>query len=66
MPKIGEYVKFKNYERKTKSPFIIYEVSYTNKCQKHIAWSYGYKLVRVDDEFSKPYVKMLLTILLVI
>ena len=24
MPKIGEYVKFKIYERKMKSPFIIY------------------------------------------
>ena len=25
MPKKGEYVKFKNNERKIKSPFIIYE-----------------------------------------
>ena len=24
MPKKGQYVKFKNYERKIKSPFIIY------------------------------------------
>ena len=24
MPKEGEYVKLKNYERKTKSPFMIY------------------------------------------
>ena len=24
MPKKGKYVKFKNYERKIKSPFIIY------------------------------------------
>ena len=24
MPKKGDYVKFKNYERKIKSPFIIY------------------------------------------
>ena len=24
MPKKGEYVKFRNYERKIKSPFIIY------------------------------------------
>ena len=23
--------------------------SYANKCQKHIAFSYGYKLVYVDD-----------------
>ena len=72
MPKIGEYDKFRNYERKIKSPFKIYadfesilvsqdnekqipEESYTNKCQKHIACSYGYKLVCVDDKFSKPF-----------
>ena len=28
--------------------------SYTNKCQEHVACSYGYKLVGVDDKFSKP------------
>ena len=71
MPKKGEYVKFKNYERKIKSPLIIYadfksilvsednrnqnpEESYRSKYQKHIACSYGYKLVCVDDKFSKP------------
>ena len=31
--------------------------SYTNKCQKHNACSYGYKLVCVDDKFSKPFKK---------
>ena len=31
------------------------EESYTNKYQKHIACSYGYKLVCVDDKFSKPF-----------
>ena len=72
MPKKGEFVKFKNYERKIKSPFMIYadfesilvpennekqiaEKSYTNKFQKHIACSYGYKLVCADDKFSKPF-----------
>ena len=30
------------------------EKSYTNKYQKHIACSYGYQLVCVDDKFSKP------------
>ena len=72
MPKKGECVKFKNYERKIKSPFITYadfesisvpenngkqnpEESYTSKYQKHIACSYGYKLVCVDDKFSKPF-----------
>ena len=59
MPKKCEYVKFKNYEIKIKSSFIICadfesnlvpednrnpNESYTNKCQNHIAYSYGYKL----------------------
>ena len=72
MPKKGEYVKLKNYERKIKSLFINYanfesnlvpvdnrqqnlEESYTNKYQKRIACSYGYKLVCVGDKFSKPF-----------
>ena len=29
--------------------------SYTNKYQKHLAYSYGYKLVCADDKFSKPF-----------
>ena len=29
--------------------------SHTNNYQKHIACSYGYKLVCVDDRFSKPF-----------
>ena len=29
--------------------------SYTKKYQKHVACSYGYKLVCVDDKFSKPF-----------
>ena len=28
---------------------------YTNKYQKHVACSYGYKLVCVDDKYSKPF-----------
>ena len=72
MPKKDEYVKFKNFERKLKSPFMIYadfesmvvhedngkqnpNDSYTNKYQKHVACSYGYKLLCVDDKFSKPF-----------
>ena len=31
------------------------EESYTNKYQKHIACSYGYKLLCVDDKFSKRF-----------
>ena len=29
--------------------------SYTSKYQKHVAYSYGYKLVCIDDKFSKPF-----------
>ena len=72
MPKKGEYVKFKNFETKMKSPFMIYadfesilvpedngkqnpNEPYTNKYQKHVACSYGYKLVCIDDKFSKTF-----------
>ena len=72
MPKKDEYVKFKNFERKIRSPFMIYlnfesivlhenngkqnpNEFYTNKYRKHVACSYGYKLVCVDDKFSKPF-----------
>ena len=72
MPKKGHYVKFRNYEIKIESPFMIFadfesilvlednrnlnpKESYVNKYQKHIAWSYGRKLVYVDDKFSKPF-----------
>ena len=68
VPKKGEYVKFKNYERKIKSPFMIYvdfesilvredngKQNPNEKNQKHVACSYGYKLVCVDDKFSKPF-----------
>ena len=29
--------------------------SYTNKYQKHVAWSHGYKLICVDDKFIKSF-----------
>ena len=65
-------VKIRDFERKIKSPFMIYadsesilvpedngsqnpNESYSNKYQKHVACSYGYKLVCVDDKFSKPF-----------
>ena len=71
MPKKVEYLKFKHFERKIKSSFMIYanfesilvlqdnvkqspNECYTKKYQKHVACSYGYKLVRFDDKFSKP------------
>ena len=72
MSKRDKYVKFINYGRKIKPPFIIYadfesilvpedngkqspEEFYTNKYQKHIACSYGYKLVWGDDKCMKPF-----------
>ena len=72
MSKKGEYVKFKIFERRIKSPFMIYadfksilvpqvnrnqapEDSYTNKRQKHVIQSCGYKLVCVDDKFSSIF-----------
>ena len=39
--------------------------SYTNKCQKHVACSYGYKSVCVDDKFSQPF-KSYFTIWLIV
>ena len=76
MPKKGKRIKFKNYERKIKSPVIIYadfesilvpkdngkenpKKHYTNKFQKHIASSCGYKLVYFHDKFIKPFKKYL-------
>ena len=78
MPKKGEYVKFKNFERKIKSPFMIYadfesilvpedngkqnpNESYTNKYQKHVACSYGYKLVCVKSYLGKDAVYNLIS-----
>ena len=68
MPRKGEYAKFKNHERKIKPPLIIYadfesilvpQSSRFSKnlkiYQKHIACSYGYKLVCIGDKFSKPF-----------
>ena len=72
MSKEDEYVKFKNYERKIKSLFIIHahfernlvpensrkekpEQSYTNKYQNTFACSYCYKLVCINDKFSKLF-----------
>ena len=72
MAKKGEYIKFKNFGRKIKSPFMIYAdfesilvpednekqnpgKSYTSRYHKHVACSYGYELVCVGDNFSKPF-----------
>ena len=50
--------------QRKKSSFMIYADSenkenrdeiYTTKYQKNLGWSYGYKLVYVDDQPSKPF-----------
>ena len=71
MPKKGESVKFKNVEKKKSPFIIYENLesilvpedngkqnpngSWTNKYQKHVAWSYGYILACVGDKFSKPF-----------
>ena len=62
-------IEFKNYFKQVPVPFKIYvdfecnlnsvesyESSYSKKYQDHIACSFAYKLVCVDDKFSKPSV----------
>ena len=62
-------IKFKNYLKQIPVPFKIYadfecnlksvesyEGSYSKKYQDHIPCSFAYKLVCVDDEFTKPIV----------
>ena len=58
----GETVKFKNYARKIKLPFMIYAdfesiliPENKAKYQNHIGCSFGYRLMYVDDQFSKPF-----------
>ena len=62
-------IEFKNYFKQVPVPFKIYvdfecnlnsvesyESSYSKKYQDHITCSFAYKLVCVDDKFSKPIV----------
>ena len=59
--------KFKNYFKQIPVPFKIYtyfesnlesaescEGSYSKEYQDHIPWGFAYKLVCVDEKFSKP------------
>ena len=72
VPIKGQYVRFKNYERKIKLLFMSYadfesilvaknfekqnpNEPYTKIYQKYIACSFSYKLLWVDDTFSKPF-----------
>ena len=62
-------IEFENYFKQIPVPFKIYadfecnlkgvecdEVSYTKKYQDHIRCSFAYKVVCVDDRFTKPIV----------
>ena len=62
-------IEFKNYFKQIPVPFKIYagfecnlksvesyEGSYSNRYQDHILCSFAYKLVCVDDKFTKPIV----------
>ena len=62
-------IEFKNYFKQIPVPFKIYadfecnlrgvesyEGSYTKKYQDHIPCSFAYKVVCIDDRFSKPIV----------
>ena len=62
-----EYVKFQNFKRLTKAPFIIYasfecilipltgNIDFGPNHQNHIVYSYDYKIMWVDKQYSKPY-----------
>ena len=70
MPKDGAYVNVQNIKRLTKALLII-DANFeyvlipspdninfgpnTKKHQNHIVCSYGYKLLSVDERYSKPY-----------
>ena len=80
--KLGEgIIEFENYSKQIPVPFKIdadfecnlkgvesYEGSYTKKYQDHVPCSFAYKVVCIDDRFTKPIVvysvKMLLMNLL--
>ena len=62
-------INFENYFKQISIPFKIYpdfecnlksvkcdEGSYTKKYQDHIPWSFAYKVVYIDDRFTKPTV----------
>ena len=64
-----ETIEFKNYFKQIPVPFKIYadfecnlrgvesyEGSYTKKYQDHVPCSFAYKVVCIDDRFSKPIV----------
>lgn len=53
----GGDVKFTEYHKHLKAPFVIYadpDESCSNKYQEYVACTFGYKIVCVDDRFSKP------------
>ena len=62
-------IEFENYSKQIPVPFKIYadfecnlkgvescEGSYTKKYEDHVPWSFGYKVVCIDDRFTKSIV----------
>ena len=67
IPEEGSDVQVSNHHKQLQAPFAIYidpeskrlnrdhaDISYTDKYQDHIVSSCGYKVVCIDDRFSKP------------
>ena len=53
----GGDVKFTEHHKHLKARFVIYadpDESYSNKYQEYVFCTFGYKIVCVDDIFSKP------------
>ena len=65
----SDYIKLKNYERKIKSPIMIYsdfesilvqedngkQKNLTQTSMENVVSSYGYKLLYVDEKFNKRF-----------
>ena len=69
LPEKGTFIFMQNFKRWTKAPFILYggfecvltpsadNINFgpnTEKHQGHTVYSYGYKLICVDERYSKP------------
>ena len=67
MPEEGSDVQVSNHHKQLQAPFAIYidpeskrlnrdhaDISYIDKYHDHIVSSYGYKVVCINDIFSKP------------
>ena len=49
-------IKFNNYIKQIPVPFKIYEGFYSKTYQNHVPCSFAYKVICIDDRFSKPII----------